>query len=564
MMRIAIAMLAAAWASPDPSYPSDGRGLSEVDAAVDADATAFGYSRRLFAGEQQWNDTVPFHGKRRGVGRHGRAPSPPGKMAGRGRRGLGTAGRGTYRGLAGRAKARGNLRDALARRGRGRGRGRPLTDVDRHGPTGRRETQRGDPPPDPKDIGCTASTKGLRLPWAAQGGLPQLPVRWNESSAALPSYQTARPKKCAILIDRHVHKNGGSTIRDFLLEQERLGYALYQGYTQLYWRNLFAKLQKVVTGALEAGSAPQMVMLIEAHFGWVEMNGPVLKDLEALRSQLQGHDCPIVTTTRVREPLDFYLSFYQWGVAFRQKESPGSFGKNFEEWARMLPNLQSTMMLHSMSASDAEYHPHSYARAYGAPRIPAETLLRQTQQFLRRFDIVATMQRFDEHMLMAADAVGLPFTLYKRNLPNKKGGYKKVKSDVCPDMDKCRALIKEMAPVDHQIYDEFHPAFEKRVADLGPAFAARVADYKLEVAKAQTVWKNALRKQFLCRYHPEESPRVWKLRDSNLRCPVEGAAGLKLCQAAYAYRTFECPWQYQPNTSYTDSMGCWRPSTGFK
>jgi hypothetical protein len=559
-MRIAIAMLAAAWAtaSPDPSYPSDGRGLSEVDAAVDAAATAFGYSRRLFAGEQQWNDTVPFYGKRRGVGRHGRSPSPPGKMAGRGR-----TGHASFRGL-GRAKARGNLRDALARRGRGRGRGRPLTDVDRHGPTGRRETQRGDAPPDPKDIGCTASTKGLQLPWAAQGGLPQLPVRRGEPSAALPSYQTTRPKKCAILVDRHVHKNGGSTIRDFLLEQERLGYALYQGYTQLYWRNLFSKLHKVVTGALEAGSAPQMVMLIEAHFGWVEMNGPVLKDLEALRGQLRGHDCPIVTTTRVREPLDFYLSFYQWGVAFRQKEAPGSFGRNFEEWARMLPNLQSTMLLHSMSASDAEYHPLSYARAYGAPRIPAETLLRQTQQFLRRFDIVATMQRFDEHMLMVADAVGLPFTLYKRNLPNKKGGYKKVKSDVCPDMDKCRAIIKEIAPVDHQVYDEFHPAFEKRVAALGPGFAARVAEYKIEVAKAQDVWKGALRKQFLCRYHPEESPKVWKLRESNLRCPIEGAAGLKLCQAAYAYRTFECPWQYHANTSYTDPMGCWRPSTGFK
>ena len=135
-MRIAIAMLAAAWAtaSPDPSYPSDGRGLSEVDAAVDAAATAFGYSRRLFAGEQQWNDTVPFYGKRRGVGRHGRSPSPPGKMAGRGR-----TGHASFRGL-GRAKARGNLRDALARRGRVRGRGRPLTDVDRHGPTGRAST----------------------------------------------------------------------------------------------------------------------------------------------------------------------------------------------------------------------------------------------------------------------------------------------------------------------------------------------------------------------------------------------------------------------------------------
>ena len=101
--------------------------------------------------------------------------------------------------------------------------------------------------PNPNDESCNASTHGVRLPWAAQSGLPPLPVRWNDSSAALPSYQRTRPKKCAILIDRHVHKNGGSTVRDILLEQERLGYALYQGFTQLNWGDVFQKLQKVVT-----------------------------------------------------------------------------------------------------------------------------------------------------------------------------------------------------------------------------------------------------------------------------------------------------------------------------
>ena len=49
------------------------------------------------------------------------------------------------------------------------------------------------------------------------------------------------------------------------------------------------------------------------------MNGPILRDLQELRQTLAGHECPILTMTRVREPLDFYLSFYQWGVAFRQK-----------------------------------------------------------------------------------------------------------------------------------------------------------------------------------------------------------------------------------------------------
>ena len=35
---------------------------------------------------------------------------------------------------------------------------------------------------------------------------------------------------------------------------------------------------------------------------------------------------------QVREPTDFYLSFYRWGVAFRQRENPKSFGANFLEW----------------------------------------------------------------------------------------------------------------------------------------------------------------------------------------------------------------------------------------
>ena len=104
--------------------------------------------------------------------------------------------------------------------------------------------------------------------------------------------------------------------------------------------------------------------------------------------------------TRVREPLDYYLSFYKWGVAFRQREDPvrasharplahderttgrdaaafargasrswtravgvcgrvraqASFGKDFLEWAERVPNLQSTMMMQSMAAMAAEYH----------------------------------------------------------------------------------------------------------------------------------------------------------------------------------------------------------------
>ncbi len=58
-----------------------------------------------------------------------------------------------------------------------------------------------------------------------------------------------------------------------------------------------------------------------------------------------------------------------------------------------------------------------------------------------------------------------------------------------------------------------------------------------------------------------------------------------MCASLYPHRTFECPWQYVPDTvlnlkpgrtplsstlaanvtlTLTDELGCWRPSTGIR
>ena len=164
-------------------------------------------------------------------------------------------------------------------------------------------------------------------------------------------------------------------------------------------------------------------------------------------------------------------------------------------------------------------------------------------------------------MLLASDLTGLPLLLYKRNKPNQKGGFRGTSKDVCPDMEKCRAAVRKAAPRDHQMYDKYSKAFEERLAKLGDDFARRVALYKQAVADIQPFWKKVPRKQFICRYHPETSSCVPALKEHLLRCPVPG--GLPLCQATYAHRLFECPWQYQPNKTFSDPLGCWRPSTGF-
>ena len=426
------------------------------------------------------------------------------------------------------------------------------------------------------DSGCTYGDPANNiLPWSNSEELPDLArlheqlLMPNASQAAGRSYISRPLRKCAIVVDRHVHKNGGSSIRDLFLEHERTGHALYQGYTQMYWNRDYRLLRRAAEEALSKhGRAPEHVLLMEAHFGWVEMSSTLLPSLREL-SQLyadRGVDCPLVLMTRVREPLDYYLSFYKWGVAFRQRESPQHFGRNFLEWAEKVPNLQSTMMIQSMAAMAAEYHIDQYKMHYNmnnvigkTPELAWEKLIK----FLDQFTIVATMQRFDESLLLAHDLVGLPILEYKRNRPNQKGGYRGTNKDACPDMEACRKLIARVADRDHKMYARYNERFEAKLKDLGPAFEKRVQAYKAAIAAIQPTWRKVPRKQYLCRYHPETSANVPLLRKHNIRCPVADG-GPELCQSIYAHRLFECPWQYRPNSTLSDSLGCWRPSTGFK
>ena len=213
----------------------------------------------------------------------------------------------------------------------------------------------------------------------------------------------------------------------------------------------------------------------------------------------------------------------------------------------------------------AEYHVNQYKMHYArSPSVGRtdEIAWKKLTDFLDDFAIVATMRRFDESLLMAHDMVGLPILLYKRNRPNQKGGYRGTSATACPDMEACRAVIRQVAGRDHQMYDRYHAKFEKQLEALGPEFMTRVAAYKQAVAGIQETWKKVPRKQYICRYHPETSHNVPILRKSNLRCPVSDG-GVELCQNIYAHRLFECPWQYVPNSTLSDPLGCWRPSSGF-
>uniref|UniRef100_A0A7S3X297 Uncharacterized protein n=1 Tax=Emiliania huxleyi TaxID=2903 RepID=A0A7S3X297_EMIHU len=208
---------------------------------------------------------------------------------------------------------------------------------------------------------CTAGDSSLMMPWASGEGLVTSPKR--AATFTRSNWSSGERERCAIIVDRHVHKNGGSTMRDIFLENERLGYGLYQGYTQLLWRQDFAVLQRIAERAVAEKRSPNHFIMMEAHFGFEEFANRPLSDLVRLKQlyQAAGVRCPIALMTRVREPLAYYLSFYKWGVAFRIQEAltkgevQPQWGRNFSEWARQVPNLQSSIMVRGMTAMGAEY-----------------------------------------------------------------------------------------------------------------------------------------------------------------------------------------------------------------
>lgn len=217
--------------------------------------------------------------------------------------------------------------------------------------------------------------------------------------------------------------------------------------------------------------------------------------------------------------------------------------------------------------------------------------------------------------MLLSDLTGLPLLVYKYNRPHGKGGFRGSTAEVCPDMEYCRQVVRQSAPLDHRMWDKWGPGFDARIGSLGAEFEARVAAFKADVKAAQAAWGSAPRAQTICRccllsvlfpasagggggvcvrvfnipgadqpaeatsppgiwssaqptdtlrsrrYHPETSPSEKELAPANLRCPVDD--GVELCRSYYAHRLFECPWQYQPNSTLTDPLGCWRPSSGF-
>jgi hypothetical protein len=358
------------------------------------------------------------------------------------------------------------------------------------------------------------------------------------SPAELPSsvrYLVTPPKKCIIIVERHLHKNGGSTSRDVLLENERRGGWMYWGYSLGRMAPVFDELRRL------AGSSNDTLRLaIEYHHGFIEFNPTTIEYVGGLRASLHLHHrvCPIILVTRLRAPTAFYVSYFRWAVAWRQRQNPGKFGNNFTDWAP--PNLQSALLLRSMDhmwAENVGLH-HRQRKVF---RDFDSTSMRRLQDMLLHFDLVGTTERFDETLLLLADMTGLQYIRYWVNNPTERSHWKRevTREDACPDLAMCNGHVHAIAPFDTELYENVAERFDKLVIEQGSSFQHRLQLFRVALGQRSSNVRTANR----CRYYPI-NPR--RFNASRYACPLAPEQA-HLCDAVHANREIRCPWNYVAN-----------------
>lgn len=332
-------------------------------------------------------------------------------------------------------------------------------------------------------------------------------------AVATPSTPTS-PPSAFILVDRHIEKNAGSTFRELLFQNERRGLCNYWGYQlrSTPWR-IFAKLMEDESNLESPDDAP-LRLCIEAH-SHIDYGVPWLTRMRSLvewRKRLRGK-LKVLLNVRLREPLSHYVSYYLWTVAERQYRNPTRFGTGFEQWARGVPNLQTELLLSSKAAFTASFASlgHEDLKSWQARwSTPERTQARRklALNVLAAHDVVGTTERFAESALVLA--LGLNWTAYdaappphaadsapqpaetcmRRLLPSQKMWWcrakgvdpaaerRRVHAHVCPNRTRCRELIRQIAPVDYELYDYAQRRLDELIREIGPEFKSLLAVQK--------------------------------------------------------------------------------------
>ena len=269
-------------------------------------------------------------------------------------------------------------------------------------------------------------------------------------------------------LDHHVHKNGGTSVRDMMRSAASEGGCVYWGYwLGLGWEEALDLLREPANYGAR--------LCLEEHFPAEEPTSVLerhaqLQDLKHSMndSSKPGRALRVLQTTRVREPLAYYISYFKWVIAGPQLANAPGFNKTFLEWS--VPNLQCNLFLHPRRSGALESGQYKIGAEDDEFSTFNETDLADLEAMLDDYDLVATTERFAHFAAVASRLTGLPVR-YRHRVPEQRGlppdAHPLSDEEVCPDMDACREHVERLATLDRQLYERYSAKFDEKVAAEG-------------------------------------------------------------------------------------------------
>ena len=275
------------------------------------------------------------------------------------------------------------------------------------------------------------------------------------------------PSPCGLVVDRHVPKTAGTTVRSFLRRNQQLGNCEYLGYdVGRTWQSRVGFSHKSLTELKRELNRPPMAprrICMEAHM----VNEDFWTDLAALRASsfitAPHMRCALVVVVRVREPLSWYRSYFNWAVLSRQRTGHvKAWGANFTDW--LPPNMQSRFMLHGTFGRGSEWAVEmAKTSRWVAPRLTTQRW-EALERIVRSADVAAPLDRLDDSLRLVRHHSGfLNSTDYVTLKPAPMHGPwerlpKLMQVDTAEQFCArrgvdCSAAVRAAAPDDHRLYE---------------------------------------------------------------------------------------------------------------
>lgn len=300
--------------------------------------------------------------------------------------------------------------------------------------------------------------------------------------------EASRPRQCLIWVDRHNHKNGGTTVRNAMRLLDAHGHAhAVPGWSHglSAWHALLGFVTIGAAGCSADSPLHRRRMALEAHENVGHLEG-WLDPLRRLRAH-NGSCCRFVLTTRLRRPLDYYLSLYRWGVQPRFSWYPHE--RLFHHWAP--PNMQAATLFWGSRSRLLDGAMHTRENPWDASSrdrvldhfrrwTPAEHAA-AARSLAADFELAYPLERYREAQPLLARLLELPADAAALLLDEARvfaaprygtasGGSQGAKkaaevSGVCPNMTLCRARIAHIAPLDQALYDVVATPWATRTAE---------------------------------------------------------------------------------------------------